>query len=167
MPDRDDTSIRVSKELADRLWNMKDRGQSYEDVIWSLIDERESGRETRESAPEPTRDETPTATRARDQPSQDGRERLGAAVADLDVPGSGELADARREAIASMAELLRERGTAEKSDMLAVVDPDAVGYASEASVWSNLIKGKDTLTVIDGVQKPPEGRSTWRWVGKN
>jgi predicted CopG family antitoxin len=31
------TSIQVSDELADKLHDQKDRGESYEDVIWKLI----------------------------------------------------------------------------------------------------------------------------------
>jgi len=31
------TSIRVSEELADELHDRKNRGDSYEDVIWRLI----------------------------------------------------------------------------------------------------------------------------------
>ena len=34
-----DTSIRVSEELADELHSRKNRGDSYEDVIWRLIEE--------------------------------------------------------------------------------------------------------------------------------
>lgn len=37
--DMGSTSIRVSEELADELHDRKDRGDSYEDVIWRLIDE--------------------------------------------------------------------------------------------------------------------------------
>lgn len=33
------TTIQVSDELADELHERKDRGESYEDVIWKLIDE--------------------------------------------------------------------------------------------------------------------------------
>lgn len=33
-----DTSLRVSTELADELWGRKERGDSYEDVIWRLIE---------------------------------------------------------------------------------------------------------------------------------
>ena len=32
-----DTSIRISDELADELYDRKNRGESYEDVIWRLI----------------------------------------------------------------------------------------------------------------------------------
>jgi len=33
------TSIQVSDQLADELHEQKQRGDSYEDVIWSLMDE--------------------------------------------------------------------------------------------------------------------------------
>lgn len=32
------TSVRVTKETADELYDMKDRGESYEDVIRRLIE---------------------------------------------------------------------------------------------------------------------------------
>ena len=32
------TSIQVSDELADELHDRKDRGESYEDVIWRLME---------------------------------------------------------------------------------------------------------------------------------
>ena len=35
--DMSDTSIRISEELADELYDRKNRGESYEDVIWRLI----------------------------------------------------------------------------------------------------------------------------------
>ena len=36
-----DTSIRVSEDLADELYDRKERGDSYEDVIWRLIEQAE------------------------------------------------------------------------------------------------------------------------------
>jgi hypothetical protein len=35
----DHTSIRVTPELADELHSRKERGDSYEDVIWRLLEE--------------------------------------------------------------------------------------------------------------------------------
>lgn len=35
------TSIQVSDELADELYGRKERGESYEDVIWRLMEETE------------------------------------------------------------------------------------------------------------------------------
>ena len=39
--DMGSTSIRVSDKLADELHDRKARGDSYEDVIWRLVDEAE------------------------------------------------------------------------------------------------------------------------------
>lgn len=36
--DMADTSIRVTDKLADELFDRKRRGESYEDVIWRLIE---------------------------------------------------------------------------------------------------------------------------------
>jgi hypothetical protein len=36
--DDDDTSIRVSPELAEELYQRKGQGTSYEDYIWTLLD---------------------------------------------------------------------------------------------------------------------------------
>jgi len=33
------TTIQVSDKLADELYERKNRGESYEDVVWRLIDE--------------------------------------------------------------------------------------------------------------------------------
>ncbi|WP_177232540.1 hypothetical protein [Halogeometricum rufum] len=40
-----DTSIRVSNELADELFDRKRRGESYEDVIWRLIEQADDTEE--------------------------------------------------------------------------------------------------------------------------
>lgn len=40
-PTVSETSIRVSHELADELHDRKNRGDSYEDVIWRLIEAQE------------------------------------------------------------------------------------------------------------------------------
>jgi hypothetical protein len=37
-----DTSIRVSEKLADELHDRKNRGDSYEDVIWRLVEKADS-----------------------------------------------------------------------------------------------------------------------------
>jgi hypothetical protein len=81
-----------------------------------------------------------------------------------EIAGSGELLDARVDAIMSMYSVLRERGQAEKDELLDAVDVDATGYASRASVWSNMVKGKDTLSALPGVEPPPTGRSEWRYI---
>lgn len=41
------TSIQVSEELADELYSRKDRGESYEEVIWRLIEAADDGGESK------------------------------------------------------------------------------------------------------------------------
>jgi hypothetical protein len=41
--DMADTSLRVSEELADELYDRKSRGETYEDVIWSLLQQEDGG----------------------------------------------------------------------------------------------------------------------------
>jgi hypothetical protein len=41
-----DTSIRVSNELADELFDRKRRGESYEDVIWRVLKEADTAKES-------------------------------------------------------------------------------------------------------------------------
>jgi hypothetical protein len=36
------TTIQVTDELADELHDRKDRGDTYEDVIWGLIDDADA-----------------------------------------------------------------------------------------------------------------------------
>lgn len=39
----DNTLLRVSNDLADELYDHKQRGESYEDVMWRLIEQAEGG----------------------------------------------------------------------------------------------------------------------------
>lgn len=108
---------------------------------------------------------TPEAT----EPTQPGTQELQPLTADArerlreELAGSGDLLDRRVEAIEKMYDVLRERGEAEKDELLDAVDVGATGYASRDSVWSNMVKGKDTLSALPGVESPPTGRSEWRY----
>ena len=137
------SSMRCSDDLLDKLHEMKERGESYEDVVWRLIDSHEGGTE------ETRVDEREEALQLDD--------------VEIDVPGSGDLERRRTRAIEKMAELLREEGTAEKQDFLELVDPDDVGYASRDSFWSNVVKGRESLKAISGVEPPSTGRTEWTW----
>ncbi|ERH03626.1 MAG: hypothetical protein J07HR59_00747, partial [Halorubrum sp. J07HR59] len=53
--------------------------------------------------------------------------------------------------------------SAEKSDFLEVVDAEDVGHETVDSVWSNMIKRRDTLRALPGVETPPKGRTTWEY----
>jgi hypothetical protein len=163
----EDTTIRVSPELAEELYQRKGRGTSYEDYIWALLDhvdeaEARSGGDTAAGAAEtPTSSQPPVIGRnngtADATPTTD-RERLREALA-----GSGDVLEARVDAVVAMYDRLRQEGEATKGELLDVVDADAVNYAGPDSVWSNMVKGKRTLQALPGVEPPPTGRSTWRF----
>lgn len=94
------------------------------------------------------------------------RETVSNPVAELDLPGSGDRLERRREAVRALYEHLQEEGTASRSDFLELVDPDEVGYSSAESFWTNLVKARDALKQLPGVEAPGEGEHTWRYVGE-
>jgi len=145
--------MRVTEELLDELHSLKQRGESYEDVVWRLLEEHNESDEQPALEPEST-------PRVRDDPEP----TLDVEHTAIDVPGNGELEERRKETIIEMARLLRDRGTAEKSDFLEVVPDDAVGYQSKDSFWSNCVKGRESLKAVPGVEKPPQGRNEWTWT---
>ena len=81
------------------------------------------------------------------------------------LAGSGDDLDGRVDAVRRMYGRLRVLGEATRDDLLDVVDVDATGYAHADSVWSNVVKGKDTLAALPSVEKPGPGMSTWRYTG--
>lgn len=82
------------------------------------------------------------------------------------LAGSGNRLERRVDAILTMYDHLREHGEATNDQLQELIDPDAVNYADEASLWSNMVKGKDTLRSLPGVVKPAEGTdSPWRYKG--
>jgi hypothetical protein len=148
-----DTTIRVSEELADELYERKGRSTSYEEFIWELLEEdsSEHGAVDSESGAEAGIDTaTPTPEAAR-------------SVLEDVLAGDGDLLDRRVDEALAMYDLLREEGAAEKSDLLEAVDVEATEYKSENSVWANMVKGK--LGKLPGVEAPPAGKSTWRYTG--
>jgi len=163
----EDTTIRVTPELAEELYQRKGRGTSYEDYIWTLLDrvdkaEARSGGDTAAGAAETsTSSQAPDTGRSGDTadatPTVD-RERLRELLA-----GSGDVLEARVDAIVAMYDHLRREGEATKAELLDVVDADTVDYAGADSVWANMVKGKETLQALPGVEPPPTGRSTWRY----
>jgi hypothetical protein len=66
-----------------------------------------------------------------------------------------------------MYQYLREEGAAEKSELLEAIDVEATGYDSPTSVWANMIKGRDSLRALPGVEPPSAGMSTWRYTAEH
>lgn len=96
---------------------------------------------------------------------RDRRRRLGeaaaAALADLEVPGSGEVRTRRREAVGVLYDRLRSMETATRSELLHGVDAEPLGYASPETFWSST--ARDALRELPGVEPPTSGSSTWRF----
>jgi|AntRauTorcE11898_2_1112593.scaffolds.fasta_scaffold14282_2 hypothetical protein len=108
-------------------------------------------------------DPPPSAESSEDSPSLPPVESVSDPVADLDLPGSGETLESRREAVHTLYAHLQEEGTATRSDFLELIDPDEVGYSSAESFWTNLVKARDALKQLPGVEAPSEGEHTWRY----
>lgn len=137
----DTTTIELSQENWRWLNSLKEGpGESFNDVLDRLRGSDVS------TSPHRLKTDTP------DLPNE------------LDLPGSGDVLEQRRAAIARMYSYLQTEGTAQRDDLLEVVDVDATGYASAASFWSNCIKGKDTLRSLPNVEPPTEGGRTWKYV---
>jgi hypothetical protein len=164
----DDTSIRVTEELADALFDRKRRGETYEDVIWRLIEEaegRSSGHEPRGKAPEDAPPE-PSTTTAEGHAVREEAEHV---LRGLGLPGRGDDLDARVEALLAMHDLLREReGERVEADQLKeVADEYAHGYADAGSFWSNCVKKNsaqerpNALKALPGVREAGSGEYTY------
>lgn len=139
------TTITVSDEVWRYLDAKKDRGDSMDDIL-----RQELGIGDEDNAASNQHDERP------DVDQEKLRDELS---------GSGDLLERRVEQILVMYDELRRRGTATNDELKAAVDVAATGYQDEESVWSNMVKGRDTLHSLPGVEPPPTGRSEWRYVG--
>ncbi|WP_121744878.1 hypothetical protein [Natronorubrum halophilum] len=153
-------NITVDDDVADRVRDVKeDHGLTWPEFIEAASDALGG---THESHEPQSREPETVIDKREPEPSQD----IDLENVTIDVPGSGDLAKRRKETIIKMAELLREQGTAEKSDFLEVVDLEEVRYKSKDSFWSNVVKGRDSLKAMPGVEKPPDGRTEWEWAGE-
>lgn len=80
-----------------------------------------------------------------------------------ELPGTADTIEARVDAILRMYELLRRQGEATREELLSVVNAEKLSLADDKSVWSNLVKGRDTLRALPGVQSPGRGNAIWRY----
>jgi len=177
-PDMGRTTIQVSEELADELHGRKERGESYEDVIWRLVDAAAAG--AQEPRVEPHTDTDARTDMADTQSGEtdvqtdtaDLEERMEATLADLDITGRGaETKEVRREAARYAWNELRDRGEATTQEIAnAAFDEYAdsrLGYSASENhyrgytFWDSF--ARDVMKQLPGVESPPERGNTWRF----
>lgn len=149
----DTTTIEILEDQADALHDLKERGDSYKDVLDRLLEAAgdEPGQETAQAAPE-----------------------LAEAV---DLPGPPEREQDALEAIEAARALIDEHGAATKKEIVQEVMPDhPAGYDVDAALekieagdrfrgawWRRVVKpGLEELPDVDA---PPIGGSDWRHSG--
>lgn len=151
---------RIEEELVKDMAILREHHEGLSELAQEVVCAESKGESIATSGisePEPGRSEPREPAVANgDETTDVDLEQLRDALA-----GSGELLERRVEAIETMYGYVRSNGEASKRELLALVDPDEVGYDSYESVWSNMVKGKDTLSALPGVETPPTGRSTW------
>lgn len=150
-----DTTVRVSEETLDRLFEEKEnRRDSYDDVINRVIDERDELRERVSRLEEVLDDRGETVgafTERRDEPLTDDQDTLvddveetpsnvpSHAVDDLELPGSGPRLEQRREAMHAVMKRLAENGETSPSELRELYHEVPAGYDGQRSWWKNLV----------------------------
>ena len=171
-----DSARRKLETLVDR-GDVDRRTTAGRVLYWRVDDVAERRRESGESAPLSNSDREGVGEgERRDERARGGEQTaetdavgipddVEAAIADLDLPGSGAKLDARRDGVRDLFEHLREQGSASKSDFETIVDADDVRYGSFASFWNNCVKERDALASLPGVEAPGEGEHNWYYTG--
>jgi DNA-binding Lrp family transcriptional regulator len=87
---------------------------------------------------------------------------------DIDLPSDGANLEARRDAVQTIYEYLKEHGSGRKSDFADVVDAEACGYGGDDpfnSFWTNCVVAPKTLAKLPDVEAPGEGGHFYQYVG--
>jgi Ribonuclease G/E len=162
------TTIQVTDELLDELFERKNRGDTYEDVIWRLIEE--SGTRSSVSDPEGEGGGSAHADRRGERgENHTVREEAEHSLRELGLPGRGEKLESRIEALLEMHDLLRERegstiGTSQLKEIAVEFDH---GYTDVDSFWTNCVKKNSTqgrenaLTTLPGIHGDSSGEYTY------
>jgi hypothetical protein len=172
----DDTSIRVSEELAEELYERKGRSKTYEEFIWELL-EKVDNDERAETGQETVTDSQGGA-RSDDESLDDSSNEIGdlraemeAALEQLHVKGrANKVERTRRQAIKYAWERLREEGSMRPRDIAndtfgAFFDNPDLGYSTAGGdryagyqMWDNCVR--EVLKQLPGVHQ--SGR-TWQF----
>lgn len=113
--------------------------------------------------PMPDPEGTDAETTERDDPSADMRPAVSDAIADADLPGSGPMLDARREALSAAYDYLADHPEAKKADFLGDVYYDYPAGFESAEGWWNAIQ--PALKQLPGVDPPEERGHIWHFLG--
>ena len=81
----------------------------------------------------------------------------------LDLPGSGDNLEGRRDGVRAIYEYLKEHGKGRRSDFKEVVDVEKTGYATFNSFYTNCVDNGGLLADLPGVKSPGEGGHTYRY----
>ena len=159
--------VGISRQGADRrLRALRDVGEVSSkkigaSLVWFMP--RDTGtqppRDGRESVETRPRDERDQSV-GEDTTTSDGDVPAGVSLRDQlrgELAGSGDRLESRVDAVLAMYDHLREHTEATNDELQDLIDPTDVNYADAGSMWSNMVKGKDTLRSLPGVVKPPQG----------
>jgi len=160
------TSIRLSQEFADELYQRKGRGTSYEEYLKDVLarlDELEEGSST-DTTPEPdSTGESEADTDTDNIPeAHDLTGEARSVLEEMDLPGSGRDYEQRITSVLALYDTLQANPgqRMSKSTFREVLDGHDVGYAGGFdSLWSNWVKsnpaqghGKNVLCSLPGVE---------------
>jgi hypothetical protein len=165
------TTISVTEELADELYERKGRGETYEDVIWTLIEQAEEEEtpvnQDEEMQPHAETADAPTA------PLNEIEELIAQITEGGTLPGRGQKLQERREALEASVDYLRENGTAKPKDFKQDVYPNrsaryTTGEDPPNSWWKNCIYPglKELAERTDKVEKADE-TGEWSYTGES
>lgn len=124
-PDMGRTTIQVSDELADELHSRKSRGESYEDVIWNLIEQGDEGESGESASTEASATEVQHDAREAPESAPEQTESIGRLES---FPQTQDVDDCLR-AVHAARDFLKEEGPASMREIVNNVMPEhPLGY---------------------------------------
>lgn len=179
------TTISISEDVADRLYDRKGRGESYNDVVLELLEAVEQ-LEADGSAEGVSPGDMDTGAPETMEPPHDGSDRSAGAqepeselslaetidaVVDDVLPGSGAKLEDRRVGFHAVVEYLHERGEAAPKDFQTDVYPEHTGHYTDGddpaqSWWKNcMYKGLAELAERTEIVEKADTSGQWSWQG--
>lgn len=153
------TTIQVSDELADELHDRKGRGESYEDVIWRLIDHADTGQTT---TPDPGTEQTA----ATDEPEPAHHQTPAEILKEWRPGHAGKDRERRREIGTTALNWLRERdapASAEEFKRALYEDHHMEGQGEDAW-WRRTARPAIQLAEDAGHVEYSHGNHEYRWI---